>query len=196
MKKIVLSVFALGGFVHGIAQQQGKFRVGLDAGYAIPASGGGGVLLSIEPKYNIKDNMNVGVRFGIAGMARDVQENSYNSETKVSSNMSYLATYDYYFNNGGGAVVPYVGLGAGLYTHGNIEFHDNANRDVSFDIDAQFGGMIRGGFEWNKFRMGVEYNIVPKSDLKNISGVDLGSSPNSYLGIHIGFFVGGGKWNK
>jgi outer membrane protein X len=46
-------ICAFGGYA-----QKGSFRVGLDLGYTIP-SNGGGVLFSIEPKYN-KDNMNGG----------------------------------------------------------------------------------------------------------------------------------------
>jgi hypothetical protein len=58
------------------------------------------------------------------------------------------------------------------------------------------GGLLRGGFEWGKFRMGLEYNLVPKSTLQDTSGNNRGTISNSYLGIHLGFFVGGGKWGK
>ncbi len=57
---------------HLYAQEQGKFRVGLDLGYTIPSSGGGGFLFYLEPKYNIRDNMNIGLRIGGAGMVRDL----------------------------------------------------------------------------------------------------------------------------
>jgi outer membrane protein X len=44
--------------------------------------------------------------------------------------------------------------------------------------------------------MGLEYNIVPDSSLQNVSGADLGTVTNSYLGIHLGWYIGGGKWGK
>lgn len=46
------------------AQEQGKFRVGLEAGYTMP-SGGGGVLFAVEPKTNIADNMNSWYTLGV-----------------------------------------------------------------------------------------------------------------------------------
>ncbi len=56
------------------------------------------------------------------------------------------------------------------------------------------GALIRGGFEWGGFRMGLEYNFLPDSDLEDVDGNKVGTAKNAYLGIHIGFFVGGGKW--
>lgn len=193
MKKIYFTAIALIAFANVYSQEKGKFRVGLDVGYAIPASGGGGVLFSIEPKYNIADNMNVGLRFGAAATGRNVSNASGESDGKVSTNMSYVGTYDYYFTNFGGAIVPYVGAGLGFYTYGDLEFKSN---DASLNVDGQFGGLLRAGFEYSKFRAGLEYNMVPKSDIKGISGQDLGTSTNSYFGLHIGFFLGGGKWSK
>ena len=49
--------------------------------------------------------------------------------------------------------------------------------------------MIRGGIELGKLRLAFEYNIIPKTDFE--SG---GSISNSYFGVSIGFYVGGGKW--
>jgi hypothetical protein len=42
-------------------------------------------------------------------------------------------------------------------------------------------GGLRGGFEWGKFRMGLEYNLVPKSTLQDTSGNNRGTISNSYL---------------
>ena len=192
MKKIFLTAIAFSAFANVYSQEEGKFRVGLDVGYAIPASGGGGVLFAIEPKYNIANNMNVGLRFGATATGRNVSSTSSADDVKVSTNISYVGTYDYYFTNVGGAIVPYVGAGLGFYTYGDLELTSSTQ---SLNIDGQFGGLIRGGFEYNKFRMGVEYNMIPKSDIKDFAGKEF-SSANSYVGIHVGFFLGGGKWSK
>lgn len=185
-------------FTCATAQEKGKFRVGLDLGYTIPSGGGGGILLSLEPKYNIKDNMNVGLRIGSAAMARNFTGNGAEAKATLSASGSYLATYDYYFK-GSSSFVPYVGAGAGIYTLANAEFSASATTPASTDkLDAtsKFGGLLRTGFEWGKFRMGLEYNIVPKSNLQNLAGVTTRTAQNSYLGIHLGFYVGGGKWGK
>ena len=198
MKKITLTVAAVFAFAYGYSQKEGGFRVGLDLGYTIPSNGGGGVLFSIEPKYNIKDNMNVGLRIGAAAMVRDIKtDENENTSAKISANGSYVGTYDYYFNASGKSFVAYLGAGAGYYSIANVEINDgNNNEDVALDANGKMGGLLRGGFEWGKFRMGLEYNLVPKSTLQDINGANKGTISNSYLGIHLGFFVGGGKWGK
>jgi hypothetical protein len=74
MKKVLIftMVGLLMTFSKVMAQEEGKFRVGMDMGLTIPSSGGGGFLIYLEPKYNIKDNMNIGLRVGVAAMARDL----------------------------------------------------------------------------------------------------------------------------
>tara|TARA_R110002126_G_scaffold60603_3_gene157573 strand:- start:1710 stop:2303 length:594 start_codon:yes stop_codon:yes gene_type:complete len=197
MKKIILTVAAVFAFGMANAQKEGGFRVGLDLGYTVPSNGGGGVLLSIEPKYNIKDNMNVGLRIGSAAMVRDINTDNNNTTAKISANGSYVGTYDYYFNGSGSTFVPYIGGGAGYYTIANVEFDDNnGGTPDNLDASGKFGGLVRGGFEWGKFRMGLEYNLVPKSNLQDSNGANTGKVSNSYLGIHLGFYVGGGKWGK
>lgn len=197
MKKIILTAIAVFALTNIYSQEEGKFRVGLDLGYTVPSNGGGGVLFSIEPKFNLKDNMNVGLRIGAAAMVRDIKSDGESTSAKISANGSYVGTYDYYFNNSGGSFVPYIGGGAGYYSIANVEFDDvESSSDVALDANGKMGGLIRGGFEWGKFRMGVEYNFVPKSDLQDMSGEKVGSISNTYLGIHLGFYLGGGKWGR
>lgn len=196
MKKIILVATALLVFANSYSQKDGGFRVGLDLGF-VPSSGGAGLLVSIEPKYNLKDNMNVGLRIGSAGMVRDVNTSGTSSSAKVAINSSYVGTYDYYFNESGKTFVPYIGGGLGLYTVGNVEFDDVSNSSsITFDATNKLGGLVRGGFEWGKFRMGLEYNLVPESTLQDMNGNNRGTVSNTYVGIHLGFYIGGGKWGK
>ncbi len=197
MKKIILTAMVVFAFVNGYSQEEGKFRVGLDLGYTVPSNGGGGILFSLEPKYNFKDNMNVGLRIGAAAMVRDIETDGETSSAKISANGSYVGTYDYYFNKSGSSFVPYI-RGVGYYSIANVEFDvlDEPSSQTALDASGKIGGLLRGGFEWGKFRMGVEYNLVPKSELQDLSGVKKGTIANSYLGIHLGFYVGGGKWGK
>jgi outer membrane protein X len=157
-------------------------------------------MLSIEPKYNIKDNMNIGLRLGAAAVVRDlVSSNNTNFTAKVAGIGSYVGTYDYYFHKSGSgsSLAPYIGGGFGYYTLANVEVDDSAtNTTLNPAVSGVMGGLIRGGIEWAGFRMGLEYNFIPDSDLENLSGVKVGTAKNAYLGIHIGFFVGGGKWGK
>ena len=196
MKKIILSACIAFFCVSSYAQKEGGFRVGLDLG-VVPTNGGGGALFSLEPKYNIKDNMNVGLRIGIAAIVRDINDSGTTTSAKVAANGSYVATYDYYFNGAGKSFVPYIGAGAGYYSIANVELDDtNNSNDVNVDATGKMGGLVRGGFEWGKFRMGLEYNLVPESTLQDNNGNNQGTVANSYVGIHLGFYVGGGKWGK
>lgn len=175
MRNLVFVVFFILGLTTVDGQEKDKFRAGLDLGYVF-ADAGGGVLFSIEPKYNITDNSNIGIRLGIAGSSSD-------SDTELDANINILGTYDYYFPNGNSSAAPFLGGGLGYYALGEI------NNNIS--LGEQFGAMIRGGIELGKLRLAVEYNILPKTDL------EIGESvKNSYFGASIGFYIGGGKWQK
>lgn len=190
MKKIILLALLTLAVANGYSQEQGKFRVGLDLGYA-PSDSYGGAMFSLEPKYNIKDNMNLGLRIGVAFVIRDGTSSSGGS----SLNGSFVGTYDYYFHKSGSSFAPYLGAGVGYYSL--IEpYVTSSNTAFNPSFSGKMGALIRGGFERAGFRMGLEYNLLPDFDIENTNGDKVGTLKNSYLGIHIGFFVGGGKWRK
>lgn len=202
MKKatLVLSVLLFGFAVTANAQEKGKFRVGLDLGYTVPTSGGGGILFYLEPKYNIQDNMNIGLRIGGAVMVRDLvyYSNTDNVSGKVAINGSYVLTYDYYFKTVGSNFAPFVGAGLGWVTFASLEVDSTNDPDDYGGLSAQtaFAPVLRAGFEARKFRLSLDYNFVPKSELVNSQGAVIGETGNSYLGIALGFYVGGGKWRN
>ncbi len=195
MKKIILLVFITLVFANGYSQKKGGFRVGLDFGF-VPSDGGGGAMFSLEPKYNIQDNMNIGLRIGAAAIIRDLNTDGSSSSAKVSANGSYVGTYDYYFHKSGSSFAPYIGAGVGYYSLANVEFDDTASETINPEVTGEMGALLRGGFEWGKFRMGVEYNLVPDSDLEDSNGDKVGTASNTYVGIHLGFYLGGGKWGQ
>lgn len=198
MKKIILLVFVNMALANGYAQEKGKFRVGLDFGF-VPSDGGGGAMFSLEPKFNIQENMNIGLRIGGAAIAKNIQNNSTATSAEVSVNGSYVGTYDYYLHKSGSSFAPYIGAGFGYYEIANLEFDDsdvNQSTTLNPDSSREIGGLVRAGFEWGKFRMGVEYNFIPDSTLQDINGLNKGEVANSYVGIHLGFYLGGGKWGK
>jgi outer membrane protein X len=178
MRNITLSLLLVLGLTAMNGQELGKFRVGLDLGYFFSlgeGTGAGGIFLSIEPKYNLTDNSNIGLRLGVA------TDNSVFG----NSSASILGTYDYYFNTVNSLISPFLGVGLGLFAFENIILFGANN---SYD---EYGALIRGGVELGKVRIALEYNIIPKTDLQ------IGESvKNSYFGASIGFYVGGGKWKK
>lgn len=196
MKKLLFAAFALLALNTAHAQEAGKVRVGLDLGYAA-TKGGGGFLFNLEPKYNLSDNMNVGLRYGIAAVIKAIETDN-NGELKsasVSANNSYMGTFDYYFVLGG-SFNPYVGGGLGYVSMASVSTDGGTNfgSNGDFKPEGKFGFMLRGGFEANKFRFTLEYDLIGKSKLTDADGNDYGSIKNNYLGITVGFFVGGGQW--
>ena len=194
MKKIILLMLITFAITNGYSQEKGRFRVGLDFGY-VPTGGGGGGLLSLEGKYNLTNNMNVGLRLGTAGIARDIEmDNGQVTNADISGIGSVVGTYDYYIHIGSMSLVPYLGAGIGYYEIANVEAEGSSyTSDVA--STGEMGGLIRGGLEWGKLRVGVEYNIVPDTKLQDSSGnVTDVTVTNSYVGLCIGFYLGGGKW--
>lgn len=192
MKKIIFTIIALVSMSQlSHAQEQGKFRVGMDLGYAMP-DGGGGILIALEPKYNIADNMNIGLRFESAAMAKNVGL----TEAELTASMSYSGTFDYYFNSGSSSFAPFIGAGVGYSSLGNLgakfgDPEDEIDGSIELEVDGKFGGLVRAGFEAGKFRLAATYNLIGKTELAE--GADV---KNSYFGISLGFYVGGGKWKK
>lgn len=193
--KISLSFFALLLTFSLLAQDKFEiqhnykpFKVDLGMGYARPQGKGAkaGVLLYIEPKYNVMDRISVGLRTEATAMARgNVDRNgtqiSGNGEAGLS--LSLLATTDYYFTSR--LVRPYVGAGTGIYNLVGIEGTTADGGSVSIPAETKFGGMARVGVEIWHIRAGVEYNFIAKS----------GQINNNYLGLKIGIVLGGGRYD-
>jgi hypothetical protein len=196
MKKIIVMFIMTLAFANGYSQEKGKFRVGLDLGF-VPARDGAGGMVSIEPKYNLTDNRSIGLRFGGAGSFKDVQDNGLLTSAKISAYSFLVGTYEYYFHRSGSSFAPYLGAGLGYYSLANVQVDDTANStDINPTVTGELGALVRAGFELGKFRMGLEYNLLPISDLENLNKVEIGIVSNTYLGLHLGFYLGGGKWAK
>ena len=197
MKKVVLSFLFLATVAIANAQHEFKpFKVDVSLGYAIPGGEGakGGVLFVVEPKYAVIPSVSVGLRMEAAIMARGrTDANGTNVEADVKAAGSYLVTGDYYFTSS--TVRPFAGAGLGIYS---LASATTENDGASVSGGSKFGEMIRAGVELSHFRVGVEYNIVPKTTMEyvNVNGVKTTSSmKNGYIGIKLGFCIGGGKIN-
>ncbi len=201
MKKLLGVLVALLIMNTAYSQQAGKFRYQMDFGTAVPKDGGIGAIVNLEPQVLVMNNLAVGMRMGVAGLAKDIVyydiPDDYDGE--IGANLSVLATANYYFNFGGGKVAPYIGGGFGYYSLSNIDIEDtDIDEDDVENLEADFAWapMVRAGVELNKFRIGVEYNFVPKSNLQNVGGDVIGRATNEYFAFTLGFFVGGGRWGN
>ena len=201
MKKLFAAIAILFLVQNAYSQRAGGFRFQMDLGAAVPKDGGIGALVNLEPQILVKENLAVGLRLGVAGLAKDVTyyniPDDYDGE--IAANASITGTVNYYFNKGNSRVAPYIGAGFGYFALSNIDIEDTGiDEDEIGDLEATFAWapMVRAGVELGKFRIGAEYNFVPTSDLQNVSGQVIGEAINQYFGFTLGFFVGGGRWQN
>jgi outer membrane protein W len=200
MKKLftILALCVIGA-VAVQAQDYKKFRVGVGGGAAIPSGDGskGGVLFYFEPGYRLTDDLIVNLRVEAAIMARGSASSSGDAaDFDVSTNSSYTVNGQYYFKKGN--FRPFAGVGFGIYKYSALEFDsDDANEAVNFSgtDESKFGFYPRVGFDFRHFTLSIDYNIVGKSTAKaTFDGTTVsGDIKNSYLGIRIGGYFGGGK---
>lgn len=197
MKKIALSILLLATVIIAKAQEEYEFKpfkVDVSLGYAIPGGEGakGGVLFVIEPKYAVIPSLSVGLRWELAVMARGrADATGTNTEVDVKAAGSYLVTGDYYFTSS--KARPFAGAGLGIYSLAAASTEDEG---ASVSAGTKFGEMIRAGVELSHFRVGLEYNIVPKTTMEyiNSNGIKTTTSmKNGYIGIKAGFTIGGGR---
>jgi opacity protein-like surface antigen len=200
MKKVlfVSAMFLLAFSTKSIAQDEGEFKpfkVDVSGGYAIPMGGKGGkggVLFVVEPKYAVLPQLSVGLRLEaavtVAGV--DLNTGNYNNTASAKAAASYLATGDYYFTIND--LRPFAGAGIGLFQTAGVSI-SSSNENVG--TGSKFGGMIRAGAEYKHFRFGLEYNFIPKTSVNASSATanDGYTIQNAYVGIKIGFCIGGGR---
>ena len=192
MKKLNLVILLLCAVAIVNAQTFKPFKVDISTGYAIPSGTGakGGVLFAVEPKYAVMDALSLGLRFEVAVMARGTSDGQGSlSSIDVKASGSYLATGDYYFTSN--KVRPFAGAGVGIFSLASASGDENTTAVSA--ASPKFGGMLRGGVELGHFRIGLEYNLVGNTDLKDVNNATVGTSKNSYIGIKLGGVIGGGR---
>jgi hypothetical protein len=202
MKKFCL-LLTLGAIVSLSAVAQNAtslkpFKVDVSVGYAIPGGSGakGGVLFAIEPKYAVMSQLALGLRMEAAVVARgfaNVESEAAEVELDVKASSSYLLTGDYYFT-GNYSFRPFGGIGAGIYSiaAAQVATDGNGNATTIGSAGNKFGGLVRAGFEAGHFRLGLEYNLVPKTKIDAGSGQTI-ESKNGYIGMKLGVCIGGGR---
>ena len=180
MKKLILSaiiVLAIGTGAFAQSSSYKAFKVDLGFLYGLPVGSdyySGGVGFYLEPKYNISDNIALGLRleWAILAAADALGENA-----SISALSSYLLTGDYYL--GSSSVRPYVGAGIGLY---GTEVYEVVNSEFRAEKANKFGFAPRVGLLLGHFRTGLEYNLVTGTE-----------GQANYLALKIGAEIGGGR---
>lgn len=187
MKKIyLLLLFVVATGVVANAQEFKKFKVGLGIGYASAGGEGakGGILAYLEPAYRINDALLLGLRVESALVTRGYSESVTSVAFEVAAIGSYTINGQYYFSNN--SFRPFAGLGLGIFSLAAIKV--DGSGAAAAEAESKFGFYPRVGFDYGHFNMSLDYNIIPKTE---VSGG--GDFKNSYLGIRLGFSIGGGR---
>ena len=193
-KALLLIVFVVVG-LSANAQEFKPFKVGLGLGYAIPADGGGGIAVYLEPGYRISDVFLLNLRLESAAMAKVVGD----QEASVSASGSYTLNGQYYLSNND--FRPFVGLGAGLFSNATVSVSVDVDGvgtvSADFDPSSSIGFYPRIGFDYGHFNFIFDYNLIPATDEVEFNGttIDLGDDKikNSYMTIKMGVSIGGGR---
>jgi len=183
-------------FTAASAQDFKPFKVNASLGYAKPAGPGasGGLLVSLEPKYGWNEFLDFGFRIEGGIMGRALVVDGVSSDTELKMAASYVLTSNLNFSSG--YVKPFVGLGAGLFQTAGMSIFSGSGEEEGGDVQVQagnkFGGMARAGVKIGHFVLGAEYNLIPATRYSLNSGEAVRGT-NSYLGIKLGFDIGGGS---
>jgi outer membrane protein W len=186
MKKLLtlsLALFITLTVANAQSENYKPFKVDIGALYAVGTDDAftGGIGFYLEPKYNVSDNIAVGLKWetAIIGGADELGEN-----VSISAIGSYSLTGDYYFGDSG--IRPFGGLGLGLYTLGSAEFSTpDGSTSLEVDYGSKFGFAPRIGVLLGHFRLAAEYNII--------TGIEEGLASKNYIAIKAGFEIGGGR---
>lgn len=144
-------------------------------GYAAPVGSDGvtgGISLGTEVRYNLKDNLSLGLRYEIAVFGSDFETEG----VEIGVSGSYALIADYYLSTTSSKRA-FVGLGIGQFAGGDVEVGGTA---VEGDVGSSIGLIPRVGYEFGHLRLSAEYNLAFKEEV------------SSYLGIHLGITLFGG----
>ncbi|WP_338872085.1 outer membrane beta-barrel protein [Spirosoma sp. SC4-14] len=169
--------------VNAQSQNFRPFKVDFLLGYATPNGnlsnlhGKGGVAISLEPKYNISDNLAIGLKGEVAAL--EVVSNSTSTSDEYSARTvgSVIVTGEYSFGN---VVRPFLGAGLGIYNFGSVDVVTNSSNNSTQRVNggSNFGFAPRIGLQIGHFRLAIEDNIV---------------KDNNYLSFKAGVTFGGGR---
>jgi outer membrane protein X len=154
------------------------------------ATYGGG--MAVEPKYNVNDQLALGLRIEAVGMA---SENVYTSTgfTSLSARavVAFLAKADVYLTTT--TVRPFLGFGAGLYTMGSAT---TSVSGVGSEAFRGFGIAPQVGLNLGHFRIAATYNVVTGGQQTIVTTGTTTTLAKNYFSFEIGGTIGGGRTDE
>lgn len=180
------------------AQDKNNIKLGVEAGI-LPSSKSDnlGFFLNAEPKLKVSENTFFGLRIGIVLNSHSVENFDISQfsidERSDNGGISLVPTIEYYLNKNN--FRPYLGFGIGPYLLTNYidVFAYSSQNVLEANVKSQVGLLIRGGWESDRIRLGLEYNFISKANIEIPDDQKIGRVDNSFLGLSIGFTIKGRK---
>lgn len=200
LKRIILLQTLLFCLFPLSAQENNNMKLGIEIGLIPFADSENlGLFFHAEPTLAISNNAFMGMRVG-ATINSQTFENDDNSQFVIDDKsdngfLSIVPTFGYAWNEKN--FRPYAGIGLGPYLLVNsidvfqIGTVNPLEEVLEVQINYQAGLLLRGGFEYGKSKLGLEYNFIPRIDIDIPTGQKIGTVNSSYLGLSAGFTIGG-----
>lgn len=189
MKKLLIALFTVCTMTAGAQDISFQLVTGIGAGLSFGELKAYGISASVEPKIFIGNNIAVGLRAEgdvLFGGNIDV-ENTDNLSIGMSSRAAQTIKGEYYITDM--KVRPYVGFGLGRFTQANIGASGSGGANIQADVS--FGVAPEVGLALGNFRLSAIYNIVPGTNLVEISAGDALEISKNYLVLQMSWKVFG-----
>jgi len=147
-------------------QNYGKFSIDLGARYNLVTGDnfGNGVGFLVEPQITVKDNINLGLRFGFDLLG--------SANSSIGGGISVLSSYflfgDYYFSKTSNTRA-FAGLGFGAANQGGVFIDEEG---IEIGLGTVFGLSPRVGFDLDFIKIYVDYNLYFKKRASNYIGLN------------------------
>ncbi len=197
---ILINVVTLPSIISAQSQNYQPIRFDLGPSYIITDEywGGWGIGSWAELKYNLKDQIAVGVRVdGIAALGGMLSDKP---EISQKAGVAFLLKGDYFFSDH--KIRPFAGMGMGMYIHGGQKVSTGTTGTSASQAAGKFFGIAPEiGIDLSHFRISLVYNILMGSTMEASQTVTTGGTSiqqaakisQNYWGIEIGGYFGGGK---
>lgn len=187
MKTLKLFTVAIALSSTALAQTFKPVEFDLPAlGYAKSSDAGSGIVIPLEIRYNINDQISAGLQYQWAFLV-----NASASNVSVGAVQNFSLVGDYYFNTDD--FRPFVGLGVGTYAYGYFGIDTSITApDVAVSV-SKFGLSPRLGFEYKHFRMLAEYNMILGTSDIIIGNVNYNPG---YFDLKMALTILGGRKDK
>lgn len=154
------------------------FEWGFSMGYANASKFEGvnsGMSLHSDFRYNAKDNLTIGLDFGVSFFFENIEGDNVDMNSITASVLSV----DRFFG-APSSKRSYVGIGIGEHSSRLTLIREDTEEDISLNKRSSFALSLRAGHEYDHMRFQLQYNISTQKEFSN------------YVNFTIGFVLFGG----